>query len=131
MKKFDAKHRTVASIDKHGKGGMPFRAIRRVSVTKDKHPLSRKQKRGPFKDSVTLVLHTETKREVLFRCARKDDAFALAAGVQAIVDRVRGDRDKENAVGPISPPSRTPTAAAKPFSPKALSSPVDEDRWEV
>lgn len=148
VKKFDSKNHTVASIGKDGKGGMLFNAIQHVSVTKDNHPLSRKQKKGKFKDSITFSLHSNTngmKRKVLFRCMTKEDVFALSAGFQAIIDRIDNDASTSKGKGKqnklsietkdlISPPPRTPLASTKPFSPKAVATPIfklPEDRWEV
>ena len=131
LKKFDKnKPHTVASIDKSGKGGCLFSNIEYLSVTKDNHALSRKQKKGKFKDSITFILHASnangTKREILFRCMNKEDAFALSAGFQIILDRIR-----DASGGSSSIMTKIPLSSAKPFSPKATASPVETDRWEV
>mmetsp|Transcript_8697 Transcript_8697/g.19527 ORF Transcript_8697/g.19527 Transcript_8697/m.19527 type:complete len:201 (+) Transcript_8697:2-604(+) len=145
LKKFDrSKQHTVASIDKNGKGGLLFTGIQYVSVMKDNHPLSRKQKKGKFKDSITFVLHTNgSKREILFRCMSKEDAFALSAGFQAILDRIRDgiSTNQKHGIGQLKKMTidtdlvgatpKTPLSSAKPFSPKAIASPIAEDRWEV
>ncbi|KAL3796049.1 hypothetical protein ACHAW5_007832 [Stephanodiscus triporus] len=100
VKKFDqAKQHTMASVDKKGKGGIMFTRIDHISVTKDNHALNRKQKKGMFKDSITLALHSirsGSQREILFRCMSKGDAFALSSGFQAILDRIRFEQQKTN-----------------------------------
>ena len=138
-----------STIDKNGgKGGILFTDIQGVSVTNDKYTLSRKQKKGKFKDSITFGLNCNTngmKRKVLFRCMTKEDVFALSAGFQAIIDRIDNDASTSKGKGKqnklsietkdlISPPPRTPLASTKPFSPKAIATPIfklPEDRWEV
>ena len=151
VKNFDrtTMHHTVASIYNSGKGGLLFSSIECVSVMKDKHPLSRKQKKGKFKESITFVLHVKNaesgpKREILFRCVNKDDVFALSSGFQAIIDRMRNDELTGKIRGIKGELKRmsidtlpdgnteTPLGGTKPFSPsKAIASPVADDRWEV
>lgn len=93
VKKFDqGKQPSLASIDKNGKGGILFYWIDRISVTKDNHALNRKQKKGKFKDSITLVLHSNkygSLREIRFRCLSNEDGFALSSGIQSILDCIR------------------------------------------
>lgn len=153
LKKFDPskpQHSNVlSSIDKNGKGGILFTDIEHVSVTKDNHPLSLKQRRK-FKDGITFVVHassntnggTKSNRQILFRCSNKEDAFALSSGFQALLDRIKDDAKTdqsrsqgqlkklsiEAATGFTGAPLST---AAKAFSPKALKSPMADDRWEV
>lgn len=95
VKKFDhGKQHTLASLGKNGKGGMLFNWIEHMSVTKDNHPLNRKQKKGKFKNSITLALYLDAdgyKREVLFRCANREDAFALSTGFQLMLDCMKKD----------------------------------------
>lgn len=90
VKKFDhGKHHTLASLGKNGKGGMLFKWIEHMSVTKDNYPLNRKQMKGKFKNSITLALYLNAdgyKREMLFRCANSEDAFALSTGFQMMLD---------------------------------------------
>lgn len=144
VKKSDQdKQHNLSSINKNGQGGLLFSAMKHISLMKDNHPLSRKQKKGKFKDSITLVLHSslnETKREILFRCLNKDEAFALSSAFQAILDRL-GDDNRYNqrsrkgelkvnaatteSLGQHSNP-KTPLALSKAFSPK-----VNVDRWEL
>ena len=143
LKKFESKAHTVASISggKNGKGGILFNEIEHVSVTNDNHSLSRTQRKGKFKDSITFVLHTTdtkgTKRDILFRCMSKEDAFALSSGFQAILDRIsaldnsKSTNKKQMKVDTTSRPPSTPLASNKASSPKAVASPVAEDRWEV
>ena len=144
VKKFDQeKPHSISSINKNGQGGLLFSALDHISLMKDDHPLSRKQKKGKFKDSVTLVLHScsgETKREILFRCVNKDDAFALSSVFQAILDRLGDDnlhsqtikrgqlkvdvQTTESMGRHLNP--KTPLALSKAFSPR-----VNNDRWEL
>lgn len=95
VKKFDhGKQHTLASLGKNGKGGMLFNWIEHMSVTKDNHPLNRKQKKGKFKNSITVALYLNAdgyKREVLFRCANREDAFALSTGFQFMLDCMKKD----------------------------------------
>lgn len=95
VKKFDhGKQHTLASLGKNGKGGMLFNWIEHMSVTKDNNPLNRKQQKGKFKNSITLALYLNAdgyKREVLFRCANKEDAFALSSGFQLMLDCMKKD----------------------------------------
>lgn len=144
VKKSDlGKQHNLSFINKNGQGGLLFSALKHISLMKDNHPLSRKQKKGKFRDSITLVLHSslnETKREILFRCLNKDEAFALSSAFQAILDRLGDDNRynqrsskgelKVNAattelLGQHSNP-KTPLALSKAFSPK-----VNVDRWEL
>lgn len=141
VKKFDQdKQHSLASINKNGQGGLLFSTIQYISLMKDNHPLSRKQKKGKFKDSITLVLHAcsnGSKREILFRCMNKDDAFALSSTFQAILDRLgddylnsknRREQPKVNVTTTevIGRHPKTPLALSKAFSPR-----VNEDRWEL
>ena len=86
LKKFDpSKAYTEASITgKNRKGGILLTEISRISIrTHNEHPLSKKQMKGKFKNSITFVLHTNgLKGDILFRCLDKNDAFALSAGLQ-------------------------------------------------
>jgi hypothetical protein len=143
VKRFDQdKEHSISSINKNGQGGVLFSAIQYISLMKDKHSLSRKQKKGKFKDSVTLVLHAcsnESKREIMFRCMNKDDAFALSSAFQAILDRLDNDNlNQKSRIGQLKvdvktmesmgrhPNPRTPLALSKAFSPK-----INVDRWEL
>lgn len=91
LKKFDTSKATMSSIV-NGKGGLLFNDIQRISVTNDKHSLRWKQKKGKFKNSTTLVLHLNdgngSKKDIMFRCMNKEDAFALSSGFQSIIDRI-------------------------------------------
>ena len=88
-----------STIDKNGgKGGILFADIQEVSVTNDKYTLSRKQKKGKFKNSITFVLHASNttsgeKRDIMFRCMSKEDAFVLSYGFQAILDRIKAKEE--------------------------------------
>ena len=141
VKKFNGHNseHSVEAVGKTGKGGILFTSIRSVSVTTDNFSLSKKQKRGKFKESFTLVLHADfdgKKRDILFRCSNKDDIYTLSSGFQAIIDRIKN----ETLVVPKPLTSQldklpmtedqmvSPVAVAKPFSPKAAGS---DDRWEV
>ena len=144
VKKFDQdKQCSLSSITKNGQGGLLFSAIQYISLTKDNHPLSRKQKKGKFKDSVTLILHSSSNdktREILFRCMNKDDAFALSSSFQAILDRLSDDNLKNHQIGREQlkvnvtkmestgrhPNPKTPLVLSKAFSPR-----VNDDRWEL
>ncbi len=144
VKKFDQdKQCSLSSITKNGQGGLMFSAIQYISLTKDNHPLSRKQKTGKFKDSVTLILHScsnDKTRDILFRCMDKDDAFALSSSFQAILDRLNDENRKNLQIGRGQlkvnvtttestgrhPNPKTPLALSKAFSPK-----VNVDRWEL
>ena len=76
-------------------------------------------------------------RDILFRCMSKEDAFALSSGFQAILDRIsalddsKSTNKKQMKVDTTSRPPSTPLASNKASSPKAVASPVAEDRWEV
>ena len=124
VKKFDQgqKH-SLTSIDKNGKGGISFYGIDHISVTKDKHALNRKQKKGKFKDSITLVLHSNkygSLREILFRCLSNDDAFALSSGIQIILDCIRlNNKSSKGQLKVI-----TSGSTMEP-------SPIESDRWEL
>ena len=86
LKKFDpSKAYTEVSITgKNRKGGILLTEVSRISIrTHNEHPLSKKQMKGKFKNSITFVLHTNgLKGDILFRCLDKNDAFALSAGLQ-------------------------------------------------
>jgi len=146
-KNIHSKERSVDDIGKNGKGGTLFADIESVSVTKDNFTLNRKQKRGKFKNSYTFVLRSNvngSNRDILFRCMTKDDVCILLAGFHEILHRIKNDEVlKQNQIRePLRPlstnandrietPLKSPTASAKPFSPKAAGGPVLDDRWEV
>lgn len=146
-KNIHSKEQSVDNIGKNGKGGTLFADIESVSVTKDNFTLNRKQKRGKFKNSYTLVLRTNvngSNRDILFRCMTKDDVCILLAGFHEVLHRIKKDEVlKQNQIRePLRPlstnpndriatPLKSPTASAKPFSPKAAGGPVLDDRWEV
>lgn len=153
VKKLDHnKTYSVTNIGKQGKGGVLCSQIESVSITKDKFSLSKKQSKGKFKDSFTLVLHLDidgTKRDVFFRCITKEDVCTLSAGFQSVIEGFKAntvaEQNRESTTlhvatnassmqvptGVIDSTTTPPTALAKPFNPKAEASPVAEDRWEV
>ncbi len=124
VKTFDQnKQHSLATIDKNGRGGILFYGIDHISVTKDNHALNRKQKKGKFKDSITLVLHSNkygSLREILFRCLSNEDAFALSSGIQSIIDRIK--LNKKGNKGQLK--VITSGSAIEP-------EPVQSDRWEL
>lgn len=134
LKKFDrGKSYTLASIDKKGKGGMLFDGIEFITVTKDNHGLSRKQKKK-FKDSITLALYSNnpgTKREVLFRCITKEDAFALSSGFQAILDHIKSEQ--KNTIKNLARERGQLKVITTTDSMQELGStiPVESDQWEL
>ena len=141
VKKFNghSKEHSVTSVGKQGKGGIIFTRVKAVSVTTDNFGLSKKQKKGKFKDSFTFVLHAEfegTKRDILFRCCNKEDICTLSAGFQAIIDRIKNETlvvpkqltSLHDKLPMTTEQVISPVAVAKPFSPKTTDS---DDRWEV
>ena len=136
LKKFDTSKATMSSIV-NGKGGLLFNDIQRISVTNDKHSLSWKQKKGKFKNSTTLVLHTNdgngSKRDVMFRCMNKEDAFALSSGFQSIIDRILASKavvgqKHGHMANQMSAIDTTLPLMAKN---KAFPSSKGKDRWEL
>lgn len=141
VKKFNghSQEHSVESIGKSGKGGIMFTSIKSVSVTNDHFSLSKKQKRGKFKDSFTFVLHADfdgTRRDILFRCSNKEDICTLSSGFQAIIDRIKNETIvvpkplscQQDKLPMTEDQVVSPVAVAKPFSPKNSGS---DDRWEV
>ena len=131
LKRFDqGKPYTLASIDKKGKGGILFNGIESIAVTKDKNALNRKQKNGKFKDSITFALYSN-KREILFRCMTKEDAFALSLGFQAILDHIRSAQQK--AIKKFARGRGQLKVITTSDSMQELDSttPVESDQWEL
>jgi hypothetical protein len=146
MKKFNDSERSASSvIGKKAKGGLFFSTIESISVTRGKHSLSKKQQKGEFKDSFTLVLHANdngTRKDINFRVAKKDDLILLSSGLQAVIDRMKNEEQlkqksckltvdtKVDTARPSGPgsPVLSPT---KPFAMKAVANPISDDRWEV
>lgn len=123
MKKFNDSERTLSSIGKKAKGGLFLNTIESVSVKKDKHHLSKKQQKGEFKDSFTFILHLndgESKKDVSFRIAKKDDVVLLSLGFQAVIDRIKNE-------GQLKVKVKSLVGNKK----KAVANPVSDDRWEV
>ena len=140
VKKFNGHNseHSVDAIGNSGKGGIMFSSVKSVSVTTDNFTLSKKQKKGMFKDSFTFVLHTEIqgkKRDILFRCGNKDDICTLSSGFQAIIDRINNEtvvvpkplKSQLDKLPMTEDQAISPVAITKPFSPK----PTYDDRWEV
>jgi hypothetical protein len=141
VKKFNGHthEHSMETIGRNGKGGIMFAAIKSVSVTSDHFALSKKQKKGKFKDSFTFVLHADfngTKRDILFRCCNKDDICTLSSGFQAIIDRIKNEtcvvpkplQCQHDKLPMTEDQVTSPVAVAKPFSPKNDGS---DDKWEV
>lgn len=149
MKKFHDSERNASSIiGKKAKGGLFFSTIESISVTKGKHSLSKKQQKGEFKDSFTLVLHTNdngTRKDINFRVAKKDDLILLSSGLQAVIDRMKNEEQlkqksckltvdtKRSGVDTARPsgPGSPVLSPTKPFAMKAVANPISDDRWEV
>ncbi len=149
MKKFNDSERSASSIiGKKAKGGLFFSTIESISVTKGKHSLSKKQQKGEFKDSFTLVLHANdngTRKDINFRVAKKDDLILLSSGLQAVIDRMKNEEQlkqksckltvdtKRSGVDTARPsgPGSPVLSPTKPFAMKAVANPISDDRWEV
>jgi hypothetical protein len=141
VKKFNGHscEHSVESMGRNGKGGIMFTDIKSVTVTTDKFSLSKKQKKGKFRNSFTFVLHAYfdgSKRDVLFRCCKKEDICTLSSGFQAIIDRIKNEtvvvhkplKCQQDKLPMLEDQMVLPVAIAKPFSPKTTGS---DDRWEV
>lgn len=149
MKKFNDSERSASSIiGKKAKGGLFFSTIESISVTRDKHSLSKKQQKGEFKDSFTLVLHANdngTRKDINFRVAKKDDLILLSSGLQAVINRMKNEEQlkqngckltvdtKRSGVDTARPsgPGSPVLSPTKPSAMKAVANPISDDRWEV